>query len=186
SRRPREEPRPRFRLGLRPAHGVRSRCRRTALRCAPSRSRPRAQGPSSFLVTFSPLASFTSLVERELARADRHSEPILARRQRAAPRIVVRAVGVVGAIEVELEAAVSERLRFNVAARTVGLAPACRVAEWDEESVALRERGKAGALAAHVEAHLSRTRKMFGRAIAHLDLFDRACPLGIDRHRKSE
>src|SRR5437867_7326217 len=27
---------------------------------------------------------------------------------------------------------------------------------------------------------------MFGRAIAHLDLFDRACPLGIDRHRESE
>src|SRR5207247_9444817 len=60
-------------------------------------------------------ASDAYLVEGELSRLDRHREPVLARRQRTAPRVVVRAVRAIGAVEVALEAVVAERLRLEVA-----------------------------------------------------------------------
>src|SRR5207237_9872700 len=107
-----------------------------------------------------------SLVERELARADRDGEPVLAGRQRAAPRVVVCAVRVVGAVEIQLEAAVVERLRLHIAARTIGLVPARRIAERDEESVALRERDEAGALAVHLEPPGTAARELSGRSVA--------------------
>src|SRR5436309_13298174 len=80
------------------------------------------------------------LVEALLAGADRDLEPVLRRRQRAAPVVVVRAVRVVRAVEVEQVLAVAERFRLHVAARAVGVLAAGRVAERDEELVALMER----------------------------------------------
>src|SRR6267378_4509170 len=52
------------------------------------------------------------LVEGEFARLDRDGEPVLARRQGAAPGVVVCAVRVVGAVEIKLETAVAKRLRL--------------------------------------------------------------------------
>ena len=126
------------------------------------------------------------LVEGQLSGADRDGEPVVARRQRAAPRVVVRAVRVVGAVEVELEAAVVHRLGLDVAAGAVGLFPARRVAEGDEEPIALRERDEADALAADVEAHGPRAGKVVGRSVAHLDLLDRAGVYRIDRNCEAE
>src|SRR6266571_4067046 len=84
------------------------------------------------------------LVEALLAGPDRDLEPVLGWRQRAAPVVVVRAVRVVRAIEVEQVLASAERLRLYIAARAVGLLTASRVAEGDEELVALVEREQSG------------------------------------------
>src|SRR5207247_9070243 len=103
-----------------------------------------------------------------------------------APRVVVRAVRVVGAVEVELETAVAERLGLDVATRAVGLVPARRIAVGDEESVALRERDESNTVATDVEAHGAGAGKMVGRSVAHLDLVDSAAAFGVDRDREAE
>src|SRR5205823_13594981 len=89
-------------------------------------------------------------------------------------------------VEVELEAAVTERLGLDVPSRAVGLVPACRIAEGNEEPIALREGDEADTLAADVEAHRARAGKVVGRSVAHLDLFDRAATFRIDRDREAE
>src|SRR5205823_812820 len=111
---------------------------------------PTARAVLRMRAAIGPDPSEAVLVEGKLAGADRHGEPILAGRQWAAPRVVVGAVRVIRAVEVELESAVAKRLSFDIAARAVALVPARGVAEWDKESIALRERDQADALAANV------------------------------------
>src|SRR5205823_12298102 len=89
-------------------------------------------------------------------------------------------------VEVELEAAVTERLGFDVPAGTVRLLAARRIAKWDEEPVALREGDDADALAPDVEAHGSGAGKVVGRAVAPLDRFDRPAAVRIDRDCEAE
>src|ERR1700730_15910539 len=131
-------------------------------------------------------ASDAWLVEGELARLDRYGQPVLAWRQWAAPRVVVGAVRVIGAVEIGREAAVADRLRLDITARTVRLLPARRVAERDEEPLSLREREEAHALAADVEPHRAGAWKVVRGSVAHFDLFDRAAPLGVDGDRETE
>src|SRR5436190_837612 len=56
----------------------------------------------------------------------------------------------------------------------------------ERREVTLRERDQADALPADVEAHGAGAGKMIGRSVAHLDLFDAAAALGVDRDREAE
>src|SRR3982074_2498758 len=84
--------------------------------------------------------------ERLLAGADRNLEPVLGRRQRAAPGWVISAVGVVGVVEVDRDV-VAVGVQFQIPAGAVGLLPRGGVAERNEELIRVLGR---------VECHLGR------------------------------
>src|SRR5919201_1313401 len=107
-----------------------------------------------------------------LARADLDFEPVLARRQRTAPVLVVGAVRVVGAIEIEKIPAAAERLGLDVSPCAVRFVPARRIAERDEQGVALLVGDDAGLLIADAEPQAAGTQELAGAAIARLHRLD--------------
>src|SRR2546428_9862573 len=108
-------------------------------------------------------------MEGKLSGADRHGEPVLRGRERAAPGVVVGAIRVVGTVEVEREAASAERLGLDIAARPVGLFPARCVAERDEELVPLLVPDEADAFARDIEPHLPTAPPVISGPLAPLD-----------------
>src|SRR2546425_5854259 len=109
-------------------------------------------------------------MKEELACADRDAEPVLSRRQGTAPGVVVGAIRVVRAVEVELVLVAAERLRLDVASRAVRLGPARAIAEGDEELVALLERREPAALPAAVEADDADAAHLGRRFLSHIHL----------------
>jgi len=115
-----------------------------------------------------------------LSGPDLDLEPILARRQRTAPVLVVRAVGVIGTIEIQQIPSRAKRLGFDVPAGTVGLVPAAAITEGDEEAVALLVREQFRVAIADAEAQPSGAHELAGAPVARFDRFDNLGRLGIE------
>src|SRR5262245_5364308 len=84
-------------------------------------SSPASKSSGSFVISISPSSAALLLVIGQLAGADRHRQPVLARGDGAAPLGAVGAIGVVGQVEVEEQVVVVESVRLEVAAGAVGL-----------------------------------------------------------------
>src|SRR3989304_6147102 len=83
-------------------------------------------------------------LEGHLTGADRDLQAVLRRRDRARPVFVVGAVGIVGEVEVDEQAAVGKGLRLEIAAGAIGLLPGERVGEGKEEAVLVVVEGERG------------------------------------------